>query len=76
MKILLQENPAHKAAKHLHPTVYYHLTSLGARGDLENIEVRATHCVVHGTTRLISLIFVGKDDTALSLLTYNTRYNF
>ncbi|KAL4124297.1 hypothetical protein PRIC2_010134 [Phytophthora ramorum] len=33
-----KESPAHKAAKHLHPHVYRHLTSLGARDDMENIE--------------------------------------
>ncbi|EEY65361.1 uncharacterized protein PITG_17017 [Phytophthora infestans T30-4] len=36
---VLKESAAHKAAKHLHPHVYSHLTSLGARDDLENIEV-------------------------------------
>ncbi|KAE9023934.1 hypothetical protein PR001_g12798 [Phytophthora rubi] len=35
---VLKENPTHKAAKHLHPHVYRHLTSLGARDDLENLE--------------------------------------
>ncbi|POM70791.1 Ankyrin repeat, PH and SEC7 domain containing protein secG-like, partial [Phytophthora palmivora] len=38
---ILKESPAHKAAKHLHPHVYSHLTSLGARDDLENTEVCA-----------------------------------
>ncbi|KAG6583214.1 Ankyrin repeat, PH and SEC7 domain containing protein secG-like [Phytophthora cinnamomi] len=35
---VLKESPAHKAAKHLHPHVYQHLASLGARDDLENVE--------------------------------------
>ncbi|KUF83461.1 Ankyrin-1 [Phytophthora nicotianae] len=40
---ILKESPAHKAAKHLHPHVYSHLTTLGARDDLENIEVCLNH---------------------------------
>ncbi|KAK1946210.1 Ankyrin-1 [Phytophthora citrophthora] len=35
---VLNESPAHKAAKHLHPHIYNSLTSLGTRDDLENIE--------------------------------------
>lgn len=35
---VLNESPAHKAAKNLHPSVYRHLVSLGARDNLENIE--------------------------------------
>jgi hypothetical protein len=38
---VLKESPAHKAAKHLHPRVHRQLTSLGARDDLENVEVGA-----------------------------------
>ncbi|KAF1790038.1 Ankyrin repeat-containing domain [Phytophthora cactorum] len=34
---VLKESPAHKAAKHLHPHVYSHLTSLGARDNLETL---------------------------------------
>ncbi|KAG7379854.1 hypothetical protein PHYPSEUDO_008072 [Phytophthora pseudosyringae] len=40
---ILRETPAHKAAKHLHPHVYSHLTSLGARDDIENIEDDTAH---------------------------------
>lgn len=35
---ILYENPAHKAAKHLHPRVYQHLMASGARDDLENAQ--------------------------------------
>lgn len=36
---ILHENPAHKAAKHLHPRMYKQLVASGARDDLENVQV-------------------------------------
>ncbi|KAG1695140.1 hypothetical protein DVH05_020781 [Phytophthora capsici] len=48
---VLTESPAHKAAKHLHPHIYSHLTSLGARDDLENIEGDSAHEISTFNTR-------------------------
>ncbi|KAF1784472.1 hypothetical protein PC129_g3755 [Phytophthora cactorum] len=48
---VLKESPAHKAAKHLHPHVYSHLTSLGARDNLENIEDDTAHDMLALNTR-------------------------
>ncbi|TYZ67991.1 hypothetical protein PybrP1_012502 [[Pythium] brassicae (nom. inval.)] len=35
---ILYENPAHKAAKHMHPRVYKQLVASGTRDDLENAQ--------------------------------------
>ncbi|KAL3656796.1 hypothetical protein V7S43_018253 [Phytophthora oleae] len=48
---VLNESPAHKAAKHLHPNIYRNLTSLGARDDLENIEGDSAHEMSTFSTR-------------------------